>query len=182
MPRWCRTAWLSACSSRSRISLTHNCFGHSKPLQESQRAAKAKERDEKQPAKKGSQEGTKKKDAPAAGSSRNAEGAGGSRKQQSGQASQQNVSSTSANDTTLPGHHYAQTSAAGATPSPLSMFLHLDPPKSAKSLNAKIHKEQIHPSILRLALQYADFRIVGANARCIAMLEAFKDVGRLLGA
>jgi translation initiation factor eIF-2B subunit delta len=58
----------------------------------------------------------------------------------------------------------------------LSMFLHLDPPKSAKSLNAKIHKEQIHPSILRLALQYADFRVVGANARCIAMLEAFKDV------
>lgn len=56
------------------------------------------------------------------------------------------------------------------------MFLHLDPPKSAKSLNAKIHKEQIHPSILRLALQYADFKVVGANARCIAMLEAFKDV------
>ena len=60
--------------------------------------------------------------------------------------------------------------------SPLSLFLHLDPPRSAKSLNAKISKEQIHQSILRLALQYADFKIVGANARCIAMLEAFKDV------
>ena len=34
----------------------------------------------------------------------------------------------------------------------------------------------IHPSILRLALLYADFKIVGANARCLAMLEAFKDV------
>ncbi|KAK9898355.1 nagb/rpia/CoA transferase-like protein [Cystobasidium minutum MCA 4210] len=145
-------------------------------IQEAQRAAKAKEREEKQPAKKGGQEGAKKKDAPAAGSSRNAEGGSGSRKQQTGQNSQQTAQTTSTNDSTLPGHHYAQTSAAGATASPLSMFLHLDPPKSAKSLNAKIHKEQIHPSILRLALQYADFRIVGANARCIAMLEAFKEV------
>lgn len=63
-----------------------------------------------------------------------------------------------------------------STSSPLSLFLHLDPPRSARSLNSKIQREQIHPSILRLALQYADFRIVGANARCIAMLEAFKDV------
>lgn len=60
--------------------------------------------------------------------------------------------------------------------SPLSLFLHLDPPRSAKSLNAKVHRDQIHPSVLRLALQYADFKIVGANARCVAMLEAFKDV------
>jgi translation initiation factor 2B subunit (eIF-2B alpha/beta/delta family) len=43
-------------------------------------------------------------------------------------------------------------------------------------LNAKVHRDQIHPSVLRLALQYADFKIVGANARCVAMLEAFKDV------
>lgn len=60
---------------------------------------------------------------------------------------------------------------------PLSLFLHLDPPSSSKSLNAKVSKEAIHPSILRLALHYADFKIVGANARCIAMLEAFKEVG-----
>lgn len=60
--------------------------------------------------------------------------------------------------------------------SPLNLFLHLDPPRSAKSLNAKISKDQIHQSILRLALQYADFKIVGANARCVAMLEAFKEV------
>lgn len=60
--------------------------------------------------------------------------------------------------------------------SPLSLFLHLDPPRSARTLSSKLQKEQIHQSVLRLALQYAEFRIVGANARCIAMLEAFKDV------
>ena len=67
-------------------------------------------------------------------------------------------------------------SASHSAASPLSLFLHLDPPRSAKSLNAKVHRDQIHPSVLRLALQYADFKIVGANARCVAMLEAFKDV------
>lgn len=141
-------------------------------IKEAQRAAKAKE----QPAKKGGQDAGKKKDTPASGSARGADGGTGAKKQQSHSNHQSNTPGVNANDSGLPGHHYAQTSAATAGPSPLSMFLHLDPPKSAKSLNAKIHKEQIHPSILRLALQYADFRVVGANARCIAMLEAFKDV------
>lgn len=126
--------------------------------------------------KKSGQEASKKKDAGASASSKHADGGPASKKQQ-GQAGHHAAGTAAGpSDSTLPGHHYAQTSAATAGPSPLSMFLHLDPPKSAKSLNAKIHKEQIHPSILRLALQYADFRIVGANARCIAMLDAFKDV------
>lgn len=34
----------------------------------------------------------------------------------------------------------------------------------------------MHPAIAVLALKYAEFKIVGANARCIAMLEAFKEV------
>ncbi|KAF9518360.1 hypothetical protein BS47DRAFT_1338290 [Hydnum rufescens UP504] len=37
-------------------------------------------------------------------------------------------------------------------------------------------KADIHPSILRLALQFAEFRIVGANARCISTLTALKTV------
>lgn len=36
----------------------------------------------------------------------------------------------------------------------------------------------IHSSILRLGLKYADGQILGSNARCIAMLTAFKDVVR----
>jgi translation initiation factor eIF-2B subunit delta len=155
-------------------------------LQEQQRAQKAKERDEKQPAKKGgAQDAGKKKEGGASGNSKGASSSGnggaGKSKGQQGSA-QAGTSTTAAGDSSLQGHHYAQTSAANAGPSPLSMFLHLDPPKSAKSLNAKIHKEQIHPSVLRLALQYAEFKVVGANARCIAMLEAFKDVSaRFLG-
>jgi translation initiation factor eIF-2B subunit delta len=34
----------------------------------------------------------------------------------------------------------------------------------------------IHPSISRLGKQYAQFKIIGSNARCRAMLQAFKDV------
>ncbi|KAF7353017.1 hypothetical protein MVEN_01269300 [Mycena venus] len=37
-------------------------------------------------------------------------------------------------------------------------------------------KGDIHPCIIRLALQFSEFRICGANARCIATLNAFKTV------
>lgn len=61
---------------------------------------------------------------------------------------------------------------------PLQLFLHLDLPASSSALShsSKASTSNIHPSIIILALQYAEFKIVGANARCIAMLEAFKDV------
>lgn len=75
---------------------------------------------------------------------------------------------------------------AEATPTPsamdpLQLFLHLDLPSTPSSLShsSKSSTANIHPSIIRLALQYAEFKIVGANARCIAMLEAFKDVSGL---
>ncbi|KAK4053517.1 hypothetical protein OIV83_001685 [Microbotryomycetes sp. JL201] len=61
---------------------------------------------------------------------------------------------------------------------PLQPFLHLDSPSNSALLrhSSKSSTANIHPSIIRLALQYAEFKVVGANARCIAMLEAFKDV------
>lgn len=37
-------------------------------------------------------------------------------------------------------------------------------------------KGDIHPAIIRLGLQFSEFKIVGANARCIATLTAFKTV------
>ncbi|BGP14698.1 hypothetical protein JCM10213_006222 [Rhodosporidiobolus nylandii] len=60
----------------------------------------------------------------------------------------------------------------------LQPFLHLDLPAPSSSLShsAKSSTANIHPSILRLALQYSEFKVVGANARCITMLEAFKDI------
>ena len=35
---------------------------------------------------------------------------------------------------------------------------------------------KVHPAVLRLGLKYADGSIVGANARCLAMLQAFSQV------
>jgi translation initiation factor eIF-2B subunit delta len=37
-------------------------------------------------------------------------------------------------------------------------------------------KGDIHPLIVRLSLQFAELKICGANARCIATLNAFKSV------
>ncbi|KAK4704221.1 translation initiation factor eIF-2B subunit delta, partial [Phenoliferia sp. Uapishka_3] len=61
---------------------------------------------------------------------------------------------------------------------PLQLFLHLDLPSSSSSLShsSKASTANIHPSIIKLALQYAEFKIVGANARCIALCEALKDI------
>lgn len=68
--------------------------------------------------------------------------------------------------------------AYSAASDPLQLFLHLDLPSHSSQLShsSKSSTSNIHPSILRLALQYSEFKIVGANARCIAMLEALKDV------
>ncbi|GAA98512.1 uncharacterized protein L969DRAFT_95251 [Mixia osmundae IAM 14324] len=77
-----------------------------------------------------------------------------------------------------PGTTPASIAPAQAAQTPLNLFLHLDPPRSARTLaksNAS-DKDYVHPAVVRLASQYADFKIVGANARAIAMLEAFKLV------
>ena len=37
----------------------------------------------------------------------------------------------------------------------------------------------IHPAVIVIGLQFSDFKICGANARCIATLTAFKKVNKL---
>ncbi|MBW0482777.1 hypothetical protein O181_022492 [Austropuccinia psidii MF-1] len=62
-------------------------------------------------------------------------------------------------------------------PHSLQLFLHLQPPPSINTLTASQRTNPVlHPSILRLAQLYAQFKIVGSNARCMSMLEAFKHV------
>lgn len=61
------------------------------------------------------------------------------------------------------------------------IFAHFALAKKESGLGAGI-KGEIHPAILRLGRQFADMKIVGANARCIAMLTAFKIVNRTLNA
>jgi len=55
------------------------------------------------------------------------------------------------------------------------IFTHFVVPKKEGRLGAGI-KGEIHPAIVRLGRQFADMKIVGANARCIATLVAFKTV------
>lgn len=150
-------------------------------MQEQQRAAKAQEKAGQQ-GKGGS--GKEKEQDKKAGSSSSAssskakEAASKPTSKSNGPSTSSQPSQSKPNPTSskLPAAVQNLQDTAAPASSPLSLFLHLDSPRSARSLNAKVQKEQIHPSILRLALQYADFKIVGANARCIAMLEAFKDV------
>ncbi|KAG9053808.1 hypothetical protein FS842_007098 [Serendipita sp. 407] len=55
------------------------------------------------------------------------------------------------------------------------IFAHFAVPKKDGAIGVGI-KGEIHPAIVRLGRQFADMKIVGANARCIAMLVAFKTV------
>lgn len=57
---------------------------------------------------------------------------------------------------------------------PLDLFVHLDGPTPLSV--AQRTNPHIHVSILRLAHLYSHFKIVGATARCMGMLEAFKEV------
>ncbi|KAJ7591356.1 eukaryotic translation initiation factor 2B delta subunit [Mycena floridula] len=54
----------------------------------------------------------------------------------------------------------------------LRIFSHFSLPKPV-GLGVK---GEIHPAIIRLGLQFSEFKICGANARCIATLTAFKTV------
>ena len=53
----------------------------------------------------------------------------------------------------------------------LRIFSHFGQPKPVSHT-----KGDIHPAIIRLGLLFSEFKICGANARCIATLTAFKKV------
>ena len=56
----------------------------------------------------------------------------------------------------------------------LRIFSHFGQPKPIGHT-----KGDIHPAIIRLGLLFSEFRICGANARCIATLTAFKKVSSI---
>jgi len=56
----------------------------------------------------------------------------------------------------------------------LRIFSHFGQPKPTAQA-----KGDIHPAIIRLGLLFSEFKICGANARCIATLTAFKQVGHI---
>ncbi|ETV88860.1 hypothetical protein, variant [Aphanomyces astaci] len=60
----------------------------------------------------------------------------------------------------------------------VALFSHLPQfeRESSLSLNVGFSKAEIHPAILSLGLKYAEGKLVGGNARCVAMLTAFQQV------
>ncbi|KAI7871180.1 hypothetical protein BDF14DRAFT_1873547 [Spinellus fusiger] len=50
-------------------------------------------------------------------------------------------------------------------------LMHLDVPKRPDTAN-----KDLHPAVLTLGLYFSDFKIVGSNARCVAMLQTFSKV------
>lgn len=61
----------------------------------------------------------------------------------------------------------------------VALFAHLPQYEREKSISLPAQAAcQIHPVVARLGLQYAEGVIQGANARCVAMLNAFKAVIR----
>ncbi|KAI7873179.1 uncharacterized protein EV154DRAFT_101364 [Mucor mucedo] len=50
-------------------------------------------------------------------------------------------------------------------------LLHLDVPKVSEALT-----KDLHPAVLQLGLYFSEYKIVGSNARCVAMLEIFSKV------
>ncbi|KAI8915429.1 hypothetical protein DFJ77DRAFT_430413 [Powellomyces hirtus] len=60
---------------------------------------------------------------------------------------------------------------------PVGLFSHLPQYEKHDNIQARLKKqENIHPIVLSLGLKYQNFSIAGGNARCVAMLEAFKTV------
>jgi hypothetical protein len=57
------------------------------------------------------------------------------------------------------------------------LFRHFELPKRDYSIveNFLMDKPQIHPSFIKLGIQYAHNKISGSNSRCLALLDAFKD-------
>ncbi|PPR02440.1 hypothetical protein CVT24_001989 [Panaeolus cyanescens] len=66
----------------------------------------------------------------------------------------------------------ANAADAPSVPPGLRIFSHFGQPKVV----GHVVKGDIHPEIVRLGLLFSEFKISGANARCIATLSAFKKV------
>lgn len=54
--------------------------------------------------------------------------------------------------------------------------LYLERGPLAITENLMLHGPSLHPAVVKLGMQYADRVVVGSNARCIALLDALKQV------
>ncbi|KAI7830565.1 hypothetical protein BC939DRAFT_483021 [Gamsiella multidivaricata] len=65
----------------------------------------------------------------------------------------------------------AQTKRREKLTKEIGLFAHLDPPKFANTASAP---KDLHPAVVNVGLQMAQFKICGANARCVATMNAFR--------
>jgi translation initiation factor eIF-2B subunit delta len=56
----------------------------------------------------------------------------------------------------------------------LSLFSHLDGPRASKGGDSSL--SGLHPAVVTLGLKYSQGLVTGANSRCVAMLDALKEV------
>ncbi|KAI9507708.1 IF-2B-domain-containing protein [Russula earlei] len=92
----------------------------------------------------------------------------------------QSRASTAAGSSGLPNKSTKESKAAAATAEEdaavrsrgLRIFSHF----ALQKPTGHIAKGNVHPAIVRLGLMFAEFKICGANARCIATLSVFKRV------
>lgn len=127
-------------------------------LQEKQRAAKLLQKDQQQ-----KQQASQR--APAAPVTKKTQES--SNKQQISSSKDMNLAST---NLIVGGDDTGAKSGSRA----LRIFSHFGLPKTVGHV-----KGDIHPTIIRLGLLFSEFRVCGANARCIATLTAFKTVRNL---
>lgn len=111
-----------------------------------------------------------------------ADGAGGKGKAKAGvnaaKATSQNVSPAGAPSKDAPRDGPGAQGPDG--PRGLRIFSHFGSQKSPSSGKASSVEYPIHPAIIRLGLQFSEFKITGANARCIATLTALKTVSQFI--
>ncbi|KAG1138387.1 hypothetical protein G6F37_005311 [Rhizopus arrhizus] len=120
-------------------------------LQEQQRAAKEKQRAAAAGGKKPDNSNTKK--ASAAGSS----------------SAPANASGTSSKNNNVKTNESKQKKNKDQQ-NQVPWLLHLDAPKRPEA------SKDLHPAVLQLGLYFSEHKIVGSNARCVAMLEIFSKV------
>lgn len=157
-------AQAGATASTSQPSQKSMSKAERRELQEKQRAAKlAQKQEQTAPA------STASSSKPKPAAQKKSQSAGGDTKS-SAASSQRDASNTHTKDV-LPSAA-AEDSATRFQSRGLRIFSHFGLPKP----HGHVVKGDIHPVIIRLGLQFSEFRICGANARCIATLTAFKTV------
>ncbi|KLO15756.1 IF-2B-domain-containing protein [Schizopora paradoxa] len=106
------------------------------------------------------------------------DGAGGKGKAKAGASSAKATTSQNAQPSGTPSKDAGRDAPGSQDPDGprgqriFSHFGSQKPPSSGKTPSS----DPIHPAVIRLGLQFSEFKIVGANARCIATLTALRNV------